>query len=88
METGAGFPEQFGSSLRMRDAGLPPQEKSLELAGSQKSLKVVDVPVNMRKLLGSPGGTVRQDVLVAEAVNGPLGSDGDQKARVTYIQAK
>ena len=85
---GAGFPEQFVSIQRMQDAGLYCDEKSLALASSQKNPKFVDVAANMRRLSGSCAWAVRQDVLVAENADGPMGGDGNQEARVTYKKAK
>ena len=48
----------------------------------------MDVAANMRRLFGSWGGAFRQDVLVTGDADGPLGADGDQEARVTYMQAE
>ena len=66
METGAGFPEQFISTLSMDNAGLPRKEKSLVMASNHKSLESGEVAANMRRSLGSRGGGGRQDVLITE----------------------
>ena len=58
------------------------------LAIYQKRLKFVDVAANVRRLLGSSGGAVRRDALVAGDADGPMGGDGDQEAFVTYKKAK
>ena len=83
METGEGFPEQSAPKLRMNNALLPRQEKSLVMASNHKSLKFEEVAANMRRLFGSRGGGSRQDVLTTEEADGPLGSDKVQEARAT-----
>ena len=88
MEMGAGSPEQFVSILRVRNAGLSRQEKSLVLASGQRGLKFVDVAANMRRLFGSCDGANRQGVLVTVDADGSLGGDRDQEARATYGRAK
>ena len=64
MEMGAGFPDQFGSILRMRAAGPPRQEKSPVIASGHRSLKFGEAAASMRSLSGSRGGSGRQDVLI------------------------
>ena len=88
VEMGAGFPERFVSILRMSYAGVPRQEKSLVMASSHKSLKFEDASANMRRLSGSRGGKGRKDVLLAEAADGPLGSDEDLEAWTAYRMAQ
>ena len=88
IDMGAGFPGQFVTILCMQNAGHYRQEKSLARASSQKSLKLVDVAANMRRLFGSCGRAARRDILATEAADGPLGGDGDQEACATYKQAK
>ena len=49
MDTGAGFPGQSFSILRMNYAGLPRQGKSLAMASSHKSLKSDEVAATTRR---------------------------------------
>ena len=58
------------------------------LASSQKSLKFVDVAPNTRRLFGSYGSAVSQEILVTKDVGGPSEGDGDQGARVAHRKAK
>ena len=83
-----GFPEHVISSLRLQNAGLSRQEKSLALASSQKSLTFMGVAASMRRLFGSRGGAIRQNVLITQDVEGPFGRESDQGARATYKKAK
>ena len=52
MKMGAGCPAQFARVLRMCNAALLRQEKSLKMACAQKSLMFTDVPANMRSFFG------------------------------------
>ena len=85
---GSGFPEQYASILRIYNAGTPRQEKSLLMAGSPKSLKVIEVAADMRKLFGSRGGAGRQDVSTKGETNGHLVNSRDRGACATYRKAK
>ena len=58
------------------------------LASSQKNLRFVDVAANTRRLFGSRGGAARQDVLVTEDVDEPLGGDGNREACVANKKGK
>ena len=55
MVTCSGFPEQCVSVLRMQNAGLSRQEKSLASGSSHKYLEFADVAANMRRLFGCRG---------------------------------
>ena len=55
LEMGAGSPERIAPILRMRNAGVPRQDKSLSTACSHKSLKFEGVAANLRRLFGSRG---------------------------------
>ena len=71
METGAGYPKQVASLLRMHNAGLPRQEKSPAMASSRRNLRFAEAAANMRRLFGSRGGGGRQEAWIPEEANGP-----------------
>ena len=74
MEMGAGFPGAFVSTQRMQDAALSRQEKSLVLASTQSSPTITDVAAATRRLFGSCKAAARQDILIEENADAPLGS--------------
>ena len=88
VEMGSGTPGQFAPTLCIQSAGPSRQEKSLALASSQGGLKFVDLEANRRRLFGSCGGAVRQDLPVTGAVDGSLGGYRDQEACVTNKKAQ
>ena len=53
---GRGFPGTFASVVRIQNAPLPRQEKSLELASAQGGLGFSDVAETMRRSSGPRGG--------------------------------
>ena len=59
------------SILRMNNAWLPRQDKSLAMGSSHGSLKFVEASADMRRLSGSRNGNCRQDVLIIEEAAGP-----------------
>ena len=81
METGAGFPDHSISILRMRNAGLPRQEKSRVTASSHKCLKFEGAAASTRRVLGSRGGSGRQNALVSEEALGHSERSDDLEAR-------
>ena len=85
---GSGSPERVASILRMHNAALPRQEKSLVMASSHKSLKFVEAAANLRTLFGSRGAGSRQGVLVAEKAGGPLASERGQEVYATREKLK
>ena len=72
----------------MNNAGLPLREKSLAAACCHKSSKFEGASANMRCLLGSRAGGVRQDALFSEDAAGSLASDEDLEAFAAYKKAK
>ena len=64
MVTGSGFPDEFVSVLRMQNAALPKNGKTLVWASVRHSLAALGAFAQMRRLSGSCGRATRQDVLV------------------------
>ena len=88
MEMGGGCADAFPWVLRMQDAALSRQEKSLVLRGAQGGFGSSDVAQKMRRSFRPCVGAARRGVLVAEYAVMPPGSDKDNEARVAYGQAK
>ena len=65
MIMGGGFPDEFVSVLRMQNAALTKNEKTLVLASLRNFLSLQSAPAQMRRLFGPCGYASRQDVLVA-----------------------
>ena len=88
LNMGPGFAEQFIPILRMKNAGLPRQAKSLLMASRPKSLMFDKVEADMRRFFGSRGSGGRQDVLLTEEAVAPSGSDEYLGACMVYEEAK
>ena len=72
----------------MRNAALAKAEKSLVLAGIQGNAIFPTAAKLMRRLFGSRGAAVRQDVAVAADMSLPPGSEGDHGAWLAYRKEK
>ena len=83
-----GFPEQFVSISRLRNAALSRREKSRIMAGCRKSLKFEDASANLRRLFGSRGSGSRQGALFAEETVEPRASDEVLGILAAYRKAK
>ncbi len=66
MLMGSGFPDAFASALRMKDAAVSKNEKTMVLASLGNTLASHQVSAQMRRLFGPCGYASRQDVLVAQ----------------------
>ena len=87
MEMGVRLPAAFASILRMRDAALRSQDKSLVLASARQVLKFTDVAPTLREVFGSFRCAARQDILVTKDAYGPLGGDKEQETCETHKKA-
>ena len=61
-----GFQGQFATISRMDYEGLPRQEKSLAMAGSQKCRMFTGAEAYVRRLFGSRGACGRKDVSITD----------------------
>ena len=68
---GGGVPEEFAAMLRVQNASLPENGKSLVWASSQGAMAVAAAAERMRLLCGSCGYAARQDVLAVADVDVP-----------------
>ena len=85
---GAGYPDQIASILRMDNAALSRQEKSLLMAICHTSLWFADASANMRRLFVSRGIERRQDAMISRKAVEPRVSDEDLEAPAAYGGAK
>ena len=62
MPIGRGFPNEVVSALRMQNAALTKNEKTLALASLRNTLAFPEVSAQMRQLFGPYGYASRQNV--------------------------
>ena len=87
MEMGAALPEQFASVLRMDNAALSREEKSLVRARWYTSMQFGDASANMRSLFGSRGSGRRQDAMLTEEAAEFRASDRDLDVLAAHMKA-
>ena len=89
---GGAFPGGSVSILRMHDAALFRNEKSLLFASVQWSLAAIsqtDAAQQMRRLVDPCVGSARQDILAAAGMDAKLdGKDLSYESRVAFRKAK
>ena len=86
---GGSFPDEFVSILRMQDAAVSRNEKSIPLASVQDSLDSHIAAKQMSRLFEPCGGPARQDVLAAtDCDTGSAGEDLSYKAWGARQEAK
>ena len=85
---GGDFPEAFASAFCVQDASSAISEKSLLFPSFQGNATFPRASTQMRRLSGSRGGVVRQDVLVAADADLALGDESGHAALSRRIVAK
>ena len=86
MIMGCGFPGEFVSVLRMQNAALAKNERTLVLASVRSTLAFPEVSAHVRRLFGSRGQATRQDALVAADIDAASEAE-DFEAWAAYRRA-
>ena len=78
-----GFPGEFVSVLRMQNAALAQNERTLVLASVRSTLAFPEVSAHVRRLFGSRGQATRQDAPMAADIDAASGAE-DFEAWAAY----
>ena len=84
---GSGLPDEFAPALRMRNAALPKNGRTLVAASIRNTLAFPEVSAQMRRLSCPRGYASRRDVLVAADMDA-VSEEEDFEAWVAYRKAK